>query len=147
MPILSWTAGGTAARDIGRAPVGGRLPAPALENDLQGRKMKDRGCDERFLALSVRALLIYGHFLWLPGHAGNSPHLQKMATDADDDGFILVTGRKAGRKKQWKQPHTYYNNESVDTEQLSLKIESLIQELRKSQFYSDLTSKSAMFPS
>ena len=63
-----------------------------------------------------------------------------MATDADDDGFILVTGRKAGRKKQWKQAHTHYNDESVDTEQLSVKIESLIRELRESQFYSDLTS-------
>ena len=65
-----------------------------------------------------------------------------MATDADDDGFVLVTGRKAGRKKQWKQSHTHYNDESVDAEQLSLKIESLIQELRESQFYSDLTSRS-----
>ena len=64
---------------------------------------------------------------------------------ADDDGFIIVTGRKASRRRQWKQAQPLNNEESVNIEQLTLKIESLIQELKDSQFYSDLNRKSAMF--
>ena len=64
---------------------------------------------------------------------------------ADDDGFIVVTGRKASRRRQWKQTQPLNNEESVNIEQLTLKIESLIQELKDSQFYSDLSRKSAMF--
>ena len=72
------------------------------------------------------------------------PSFREMAAE-EDDGFIVVSGRKAGRRRQFKQVQPSHHDESVNIEQLTLKIESLIQELKESQFYSDLTCTSVMF--
>ena len=61
-----------------------------------------------------------------------------MAAEGDD-GFIVVSGRKAGRRRQWKHAKSVQCDETVNIARLTLKIETLIQEMKVSQFYSELT--------
>ena len=68
---------------------------------------------------------------------GISPHSVQMA--AEEDGFIVVSGRKAGKRRVWKLAQRLHSDETVNIARLTLKIESLIRELKESQFYSDLT--------